>query len=97
MLIDDKANIIIKDCFIFNPYSPEIIWARYIMLIIYMLGFILVFWEFAFFESKELFLAFCNWYQFIKVGFSILESSSNYFIGVYIDEMYIENKWRIAQ
>ena len=48
MLIDDKANIIAKDYFIFNPYSPKVLWTRYIMLIVYMIGFIMIFWEFAF-------------------------------------------------
>lgn len=96
MLIDDKANIIAQTCFIFNPYTPKILWTRYIMLILYMIGFLIIFWEFAFNESKELFLAFCNEYQFIKVVLSILESLSNYFIGVYIDEMYTENRWSIA-
>ncbi|CAD8108045.1 unnamed protein product [Paramecium sonneborni] len=89
MLIDDKANIIVQNCFIFNPYTPKILWTRYIIHIIYMLGFIIIFWEFAFNESQEFFLAF--------FCFSIFESFSNYFIGVYIDEMYTENRWRIAQ
>ncbi|CAD8198277.1 unnamed protein product [Paramecium octaurelia] len=58
MLIDDKANIIVQNCFIFNPYSPKVLWARYIMLIMYMFGFLIIFWEFAFSESQHLILAF---------------------------------------
>ncbi|CAD8193062.1 unnamed protein product [Paramecium pentaurelia] len=89
MLIDDKANIIVQNCFIFNPYTSQVLWTRYIMLIMYMLGFLIIFWEFAFSESQELFLVF--------FALSIFESLCNYFIGVYIDEMYTENRWSIAQ
>ncbi|CAD8188744.1 unnamed protein product [Paramecium octaurelia] len=89
MLIDDKAHIIAQNCFIFNPYSPKVLWTRYFMLIMYMTGFLVILWEFAFNESQELFLAF--------FALSILESLSNYFIGVYIDEMYTENRWSIAK
>ncbi|CAK94626.1 unnamed protein product (macronuclear) [Paramecium tetraurelia] len=89
MLIDDKANIIFQNCFIFNPYTPKVLWIRYILLIMQMFGFLIIFWEFAFSESQNLFLAF--------FALSIFESLSNYFIGVYVDEMYTENRWSIAQ
>lgn len=32
-----------------------------------------------------------------KVGFTILESLSNYCIGVYVNEIYITNRWEIIK
>ncbi|CAK57803.1 unnamed protein product (macronuclear) [Paramecium tetraurelia] len=89
MLIDDKAFVINHKIFLFNPFSPFIVWSRYIILILYILGFALVYLEFAFAATNSIFIIF--------FGFTIIETLSNYFIGVYIQELYTENRWQIAK
>lgn len=59
MLIDDKAFIINQKKYLLNPFSPFIVWSRYIFLILYIVGFALIYLEFAFAMTNSIFIVFC--------------------------------------